>query len=418
MRQIPRLTSQLQKHTLYQKILLLVFSAEVSNNMMLVLIMYIFVGNKRSLGLNLNHAQQLMMYGIAIFISRIGGIFANTGLGSLSDIIGREQLMRLACIALLVLAWLGSISIAFNLIYLFFLSLLIYSTCFCLRPLALAEAGQINDEQKKLLNIGYLQGSIALGATLGPLISTHLNHLSHAFIFMLAGCFSLVALFLCPKKTPKKQERKQWQYALKSMLASWRLILSKPIVRIGLLLLTLDQLAWSSYYDFIPVTLKLTFNWPINQVGDFIAAIALCLIICCWLILPLLKRKLSTKQIMFYSAIMLLTGLLITVHSTQLTTHALMSLLIGMLLTACGDVLFYSTLISRLSDLTAKDNQGSLMGMNYLIIGLTWSTTGLWGGWLSQFSSHLVLMTAAIFAFILCLILAYNRKQLNSVSGS
>ena len=123
MRQIPRLTSQLQKHTLYQKILLLVFSAEVSNNMMLVLIMYIFVGNKRSLGLNLNHAQQLMMYGIAIFISRIGGIFANTGLGSLSDIIGREQFMRLACIALLVLAWLGSISIAFNLIYLFFLSL-------------------------------------------------------------------------------------------------------------------------------------------------------------------------------------------------------------------------------------------------------------------------------------------------------
>lgn len=416
MRQVPQPTSYNQNLSLHHQLLLMVFSAEMANNMILILFMFVLVGSQRSLGLNLNHTQQLMMYGRAIFISHIGGIIANTGLGSLSDLIGRERLMRLACIALLTLAWLGSISLRLNSLYLFFLALLIYSTCFCLRPLALAQIGQIHDAQKKVRQMGYLQGSIALGATLGPLLSTHLNHLSHADIFLIASCFSLLALYLCPKNTTQNLTTDiSYLSSIKPIITNWKILLSKPIMGIGLLLLTLDQLAWSSYYDFIPMTLKLSFHWPITQVGDFIAAIALSLIISCWLVLPQLQRKLSNHQIMCSSAVILLAGLLITATTIHWANHAIWGLIIGMLLTACGDVLFYSTLLSRLSDLSDKNHQGSLMGINYLIIALTWSATGLWGGWLSRFSTNAALLNAPVFGVTLCLILWINHKKMNNI---
>jgi len=416
MRQVPeKLTDdKTTNRPLHYQLLSMMFSAEMANNMMLVLFAFLFLGPYSPLGQGLKQHQQVLAYGLAMAFSKLGGLVANTGLSSLSDSFGRSHFMRWACIGLLVLALGGAISIQYHHLYLFYAALIIYSMLYSLRPIALAEIGNHDQRHKKVLNMAYLQASIALGASLGPLLSTHLGGVVHGLapLFLLAGCFALLALACSLFRKPPAHQ--QQPHAFATTLKHWKAIVAAPRMRGLFLLLMLNQLAWSSYYDFIPLTLKLRFQQSIALVGDFVAGIALCLIIACLVIMPLLQRFLNTQQIMKLSAWSLCGGLVLTALTSCWLQHGLLLMSMAIFFTASGDVLFYSTLISKLSDYADNNQQGSVMGLNYLVIVICWSSTGFLGGWLSQWGNNLVLLCAPIFAIVLLFLLRTNLCAIES----
>lgn len=64
--------------------------------------------------------------------------------------------------------------------------------------------------------------------------------------------------------------------------------------------------------------------------------------------------------------------------------------------TAAGDVIAYSCLTTLYSNVMPAEKQGKVMGINFIVVGSIWATTGFLGGILMGFSPLLPLALAPI----------------------
>ncbi len=330
-------------------------------------------------------AERTLWYGVVMSLSHIGGIISTPVISTLSDHVGRKRMLFIAACAAFVFAISCTLGILFASLALLIIGKVLGGMLSRTNAVAQAIIGDMSSREEKAVNMGYLQVVISIGACIGPIIGGYFakrfffTEINYAMPYLIAGVLALIAMVMTQivfKETLKQRK------TVKASLQAWVVNLrNKRVLQISLLLI-FTQLGWSTYYQYMPPLLKTEFHLSVHVLGVFIGIIALWLAIASMFGVRLLKSLFTLKVMVFISVAMMLLGALLTVVATQFATNQSGDWLVwlGAIPMAMGDVIVYSVITALYSNAVSEGEQGSIMGLCFIIVPAVWALTGFLGG--------------------------------------
>ncbi len=352
-----------------------------------------------------SQAVRSMWYGLCISMPSVVNIIFTPILSALSDAFGRKKILFIGTAGALIFGVTAACGILWGSFSLLFLSCLLRGAFSRTNPIAQAVIGDISPKNKKVLNMGYLQTAIALGAFIGPIIGGYFANrfffakLNFSLPFFLAGVFAAVSCILTLSIFKETLVEKRFSSPWKEF--HWdtlKNVFANPyVLRISSILL-LSQISWSTYYQFIPPILKTVLQVNPHELGIFVGLIAFWLALATTFGIRLLMKFFSMDTILLLSLYLLLLGTVMTLlfFILQLTGAWVWLIWFAAIPTAIGDVVAFSCLITLYSDVVSKQEQGKVMGICFIVIALVWSLTALIGGVLMSIYTLLPLVVAPV----------------------
>lgn len=353
-------------------------------------------------------------YGLCISVPHILTIFAGPFLSMLSDNIGRRKILLITSLGAASLTLLTGLGVFFGLIWLVLTGRIVGGLISRTNPVAQAIVGDVSTPDNKIINMGYLQFFISVGAFIGPviggLLASHFffHEMNYSTPFFLACAFGIggfiVTYFFFEEtlenhhpKSPNTQ-RSNIAKSIRDMLTLFK----NPVVLNTAILLLISQLSWSLYYQFTPPVLVTVYKFKAAQIGLFVGLIALWLALTTGFLIKPLKKKFSLTQMMYLASLAILFGLLLTI-SAALGNKFHPIAWVGAFFVAFGDVLFYTCVSTRLSSAVEKNQQGKVMGLCFIIVSIAWAITGLLGAGLMSVNPMMPLIVAPVGIVVLIL---------------
>lgn len=378
-----------------------------------VLVLLFFDAQSSLFSPDTSHAVRSMWYGLCISVPNIVNMIVTPILSASSDAFGRKKLIFISAAGALIFAVTAGFGILWGSLSILFISYVLRGAFSRTNPIAQAVVGDISPRDKKILNMGYLQTSISLGAFIGPVLGGYFanqflfSKLNFSLPFFIAGAFAAISCILTivifketlvEKRYTSPWKEFQWQ--------NMKNVFANPLVlRISIILL-LSQISWSTYYQFVPPILKTVLHVDSHQLGLFVGLIAFWLAIATTFGIKILDRFFSMQTILLLSLYLVLMGTVLTFVFFALHLTGALSTLIwaSAIPTAVGDVIAFSCLTALYSDVVDRQEQGKVMGVCFIVIALIWSATAMIGGVLMSIYTLLPLLVAPIgivFAIIL-----------------
>jgi DHA1 family tetracycline resistance protein-like MFS transporter len=364
-----------------------------------------------------SHAVRSMWYGLCVAVPHIINIVMSPILSALSDEFGRKKILLLGTLGALLFALTSAFGIVCGMLSLLFLGRIIQGALSRTNPIAQAVIGDISSREKKVRNMGYLQSSISIGAFIGPVIGGYLAspvdfaQLNFSLPYFVAAIFAgiscVLTLVIFDETLLVKRSGAAWNYFNYQTIK--KVITNPHVLRISVILL-LSQISWSIYYQFIPPILKTALGFDAKALGIFVGMIAFWLALATTFGIRLLDKRFSLRQILFISLYMVLFGLLLSMFFCfwHISQKSFLLIWLAAVPTAIGDVIAYSCLITFYSNVVAKEEQGKVMGVCFIIIGLIWSLSAMFGGLLMSLYELLPLLVAPV-GIILAIGLLHSR---------
>lgn len=356
-------------------------------------------------------ATRSLWYGVVNALPNLTNIFFSPLISALSDVYGRRQLLLFEIASGLIFA----LSFGYGLLYgqLFFVCIAFFIRGAFARtnPTALAIIGDATPASAKMLWMGYLQFAISVGAFFGPLLGGYLatrfffNELNYAFPLIVVGVITIIN-FCCTYRFIN--ETLQHKIKLEHVHQNaWREVLSrKEVMHVSLILLFI-QFGWSTYYQFMPPYLKTHFHFVSLNLGFFIGMIAFWLAFASRFCIKWLQMWCNGNEILTIAILLIWFGFLMTLLA--MIYPAEIMLWLSAIPVAMGDVIAYTAITAKFSNVVAKEAQGAVMGFSFIITRIAWTATSLVGGYL------MVLSPVLLFSFgFICIAFAliYTRKVL------
>jgi MFS family permease len=345
-------------------------------------------------------------YGLCISLPFFINIFFAPVLSMLSDVYGRKRILLIEIFGGVTFALGAALGIMLGSIGLIFLSQLIRGAFSRTNPTALTIIGDVAPPAKKLLYMSYLQFAVSSGATLGPFIGGYLaDKFFHTFNFALpffvaaalAITNSLFTFFYMDETLRQRPSKTSYRAHFQSIK---NVFLAPAVLRISLILM-LIQISWSTYYQFMPPTLKTLYGFNSHELGLFVGMIAFWLAVASSIGMKLLDQFFSLRQILTFAICLVLAGLAVTTIAIQYSMHSSSFLIwAGAIPIAAGDVLAYSCLTSMYSNVVAHAAQGKVMGVVFIVTGTVWASTSILGGILMSHATLLPLFVTPISSII------------------
>lgn len=353
-------------------------------------------------------ATRSLWYGAAIAITQALTLVAAPLLSSASDYIGRQKVFMLAITGITIVMLLMGIGAQYGLLGLVLLGCALQGMCAHLKPLAQAMIGAHISYEKKIIHMGRLQLAIALGAFIGPVLGGYMS--SNSFIFfhfslpyVVAALLGVASLFLTRYVFTKNCIAAN-PVSLKQLIKSLCALGKQRRIIVISLLLFLCQFSWSMYYPFMPPLLKNATHYSSQMIGIFMSMIAFWLSIASLLGIRIAARYWSIQSILHYALILLLSGIILSLTAVVYPTTLNALLWLSAAPIAIGDVIAYSCMITLYSHAVLPSEQGAVMGLCFIVVSLTWTITGLCGGWLVAMNPINSLLVAPIGASIFLLV--------------
>src|SRR3989338_1775507 len=341
-----------------------------------------------------SHAVRSMWYGILSGLPHVIAIAAAALLSIFSDYWGRKKILLLAAISVLIYCLFTAIGIFYGYLSFIILGGLISGLCARTEPIASAVVADHSTAERKLINMGYLQLFISIGAFIGPLIGGlfaerfFFKQLNFSAPFILGTLFSIVTFLLVnnyfkESYTPKKESNIFCWHSFTNLL-------NKQTVAISILLI-LTQISWRTYYQFMPAVLKINLHANTLYIGVFVALISLYLSLAALFGLKWFSNWFDVKKIARLSVYVLFIGLIVNAIATISSHHAWSKSLlwIAALPIAAADVIVYCVITTLFSNAVSAENQGKIMGLNYMLVMSVWAITGFAGGLLGAINISL-----------------------------
>ena len=360
-----------------------------------------------------SHAVRSMWYGLCISAPNIVNIFVTPLLSALSDGFGRKKLIFLGAMGAFVFAVTAAFGILWGSLSVLFYSCVLRGAFSRTNPIAQAVIGDIAPSHKKVLYMGYLQTAISIGAFIGPVMGGYFaspfffTQLNFSLPFFIAGIFAFISCILTltiftetliQRRTTSPWREFHWQPLKK--------VFSRPaVLRISAILL-LSQISWSMYYQFMPPILKTVMHVDSHQLGVFVGLIALWLALATTFGIRFLDQLFTMQQMLLLSLYLVLLGTVSTAmfFLWHLTGPYTFLIWLAAIPTAVGDVIAFSCITALYSDVVAKEEQGKVMGICFIVVAFIWSLTAMLGGMFLSIDPLLPLMVAPVgilFAIIL-----------------
>lgn len=394
----------------------IIFLDEIGMNIGFPILTFLCFDKKSSLfAATTSHAIRSYWYGILNSLPFIIAIFTVPILTWLSDYYGRKKILFIGALSILGFSVFASLGIIYGTIILVVIGRIVNGICARIQPTALAVIGDISNHKNKIVNMGYLQFYISIGAFLGPLIGGYFanrflfKQLNFSLPYLIAAGFGLSTLlfivFGFKETLTKPIERKV------SFSKIIPLLKNPTILKISLILL-LTQISWRIYYQFIPPVLKVHFHYSPQIIGMFVAMIAAWLALATSIGLKLLDKLFTTKNILYGACISVFLGLLLANFANHLHPSTLSQIITWFAAApiAIGDVIIYSLITTFYSNAASEHNQGKVMGINYIIVTIVWATTGILGGCLAAININVPIMFAPLSLLILFFMFLRGNK--------
>lgn len=354
---------------------------------------------------NISHAERSMWYGLCVAIPHIINIIFTPILSALSDEFGRKKILLVGTLGAVLFALTAALGILWGMLSILLLGLLIRGAFSRTNPVAQAIIGDISSKETKVLNMGYLQAAISIGAFIGPIIGGYFANrllfstMNFSLPFFIAAIFAgisfLLTLIIFQETHRTQRTSRSWN---NFNLYRFKKIFTHPDVwRISIILL-LSQISWSIYYQFIPPILKTELNFNANELGFFVGLIAFWLAFATIIGINILQRFFTLQQMLMLSVYLVFIGSLLTLLSV--TQRWLFFIWLSAIPTAIGDVIAYSCLIAMYSNAVDKPEQGKVMGICFIVVAIIWALTGMLGGLLMSAYSLLPLIIAPVGIFM------------------
>lgn len=409
MRQVPKL-----------KLFTVIMSSELGNNMLIPLLSFIFfAANSPLFSQSISIAKRSLLFGLCLSLYKIGGVVGCTIITALSDQFGRKLALNCTLTGLLIVSSFGATALYLHSPLLFISGFLLVGLLDTNLATGPAIIGDISNHQNRVRNMAMIQCVISLGACIGPVIGGQLaNHqwlvqTAYATPFLIAAVIAIISLITiqyCPETLIEKSTADNISF--KNMARDyWKLLKSKHVAWLFLLLI-LCQISWSSYYEFIPPTLKNIFHFSPAAVGWFVGLIAFWLIMATGIVIRPLLRWFNYSQLLWLSIGAVAGGTLLSLFASENPLNSISQILLWVspIPTAMGDVIFFSLFTSFLSQSVSAQQQGKAMGLTRTIATLVWSCTAMLGGFLLAWHPNGALFFAPVGALALLAIFGFSAQ--------
>jgi MFS family permease len=405
-------------------LLLTILLAEVGSTMVTPLMPFLFFSSHSPFfDLSAGHEARSIGYGYAIAAIRLGAFLASVLLGLAMDKWGRRWVLFLSCFGLACSMGVVAISVDKASFVLFIEGLFFSNLLYAGKQTTQSMIGDETSSPFKLLRMSLLQSGIAIGACLGPLLSGNLlKGIPLSSPFWVASGFSILAsvvvLVFVQETLSRDSAVLKEKFSLSFLSFRWvksgRDLLNRPRVGALLLQLLLTQLSWGAYYEFSPLIGKLNFNFTPQISGLFVGSIAFWLILGSGVFLPLLRGFLSLFQLKRLSVFGMLLGALLNLIAGYFHSWGLVPFWVSAFFMASGDVMIYALLVNELSDAVAFNFQGRMTGLIYVVITITWTFTGVLGGYLTAYMKNGVSIFMVLGVAVLSLYWMMSRSDSNA----
>ncbi len=389
-------------------LLLLIFLDSFSYFVVIPVLLKLFYHNQY--GLLPNDTSQTIrntLTGFTIALSTFAALIAAPLIGNLSDKFGRKKVL-LICLAGVVLGFLlPIIGITQKNIYLLLLGRFIGGVGSASQPIAQAAVADLCEGKEKAFFLSLIALMMTLPIILGPLAGGYLSDSNlvswfnvttpywFAFIISLL-IFILIKFFF--KETMARQSHAPI-LSIKEVILSAGSTAKKYHIGSLLLILFSLELGWSQYYQSIALYLSQEFHYSAQYVSLFYAYTGILMSLALMILYPILIRYFAVKNILYYSIILVLMGL---IGCSILYTDTVQWIFVPLVAIFTGTA--YVSLLALISNQVPTSNQGWVMGFSSTVLFSAWMITGFMSGGLISLNPKLPLYISVAALGIACII--------------
>lgn len=310
-----------------------------------------------------SHSMQLFLAGLIVSVFGFTQFLAAPFLGELSDVYGRKRLLTIGIAVLALSQLLFGFGIEIASLPLLFISRIIAGFAAANISIAQATIADITEPKDRAKNFGLIGAAFGMGFIIGPLLSGWIAGLSGnpAIPFWVASSLGLlnvlfVSLFLTETNTNRKAAHR---FTVLKGLHNIRTALSDKDAR-PLYLSSFFYLSGFSFFTtFVGILLVSVYGFTETSVGTFFAIVGVFIMITQLLVLRVLSKIYSERQILRVSILM--TAAIVAIYPFMPNAN-LVYLLIPLLSVPQG--LTMANLPALISKGVSGARQGAALGIN------------------------------------------------------
>jgi len=366
-----------------------------------------------------SYSARTLLYGFLIASYPLAQFFGAPILGALADIKGRKKLLILSLIGTVAGYAIFIVGILTSNIYLLFLGRLVDGFTGGNISIAQSAIADVSTEETKSRNFGLIGMAFGLGFIIGPYVGGKLSDpevmswFTYATPFYLSIFLATVNVFLVifnfPETIAKKREIK---IKIFTGFSNIRKAFSYKNLRIMFLVVFLLTVGFNFFTQFFQVFLYGKFKFTQSQVGDFFAYMGLWIAISQGAVLRPLSKKFSSAKILSVSIILLAISFpFLLIPNERIWLYLIVPFI------AIFQGLNQPNGTAIISNLSDRDKQGEILGINQSISSLAQAIPPIIAGFVTSININLPIWFAALatlFAWIVFK-LFYGRDKTNSV---
>lgn len=349
------------------------------------------------------HGTRLTALGMFLAVYPLGQFFGASMLGKLSDLHGRKKMMMLTLVGTFGGFICSGIAVIMGSAIILLLSRAVAGLCAGNVAIAQASMADISSDNEKTKNLTLIQIALGLAWVFGPPLGGWVSEIS---IFNLSGfvtSFWLMALLLLIliiytmlfyKDTLIKVNKSEKIHLLSGVAQIIESFTSKEM-RLPFLIWTIFVAGWWLFEAFLPVYLLKRFNFSSGDIGNFLASMGATYALFQYLVVNKIAKRISPELMVKRSLIVSALAVLgIPFVSTVLELHIVITIFV----TSMGFAL--PGLITSISNLAGKENQGQIMGNISSMQALATVLMMMIGGYLDNSGIYVSIIGGGILLFV------------------
>lgn len=372
------------------------------------------VHNSGILPLSYNLKYRTIILGLLLGMYPLAQFFGAPILGAISDHIGRKKVLIIALLGIFIGYVLSAIGIYSSEISLIFLGRIIAGFAGGSVSVAYSAIADISDESSKTRNFGLISMMVGLGFILGPYIGGRLsdpnlvNWFSYSTPFWFAALLALlnigvVAKYFSETSTTRITSKISLLTGFKNIKRAFEI----ENLRVIFLVVFLLSFGFSFFTQFFQVFLIEKFNFTQANIGNIFAYIGIWIALAQGFIVRPISKIWGPAQVLAYSTILLgLTFPLLLLPEKSSAIYFILPLI------AIFNGLTMPNYNALISNLTDKDSQGEIFGINQSIFALAQAIPPILAGFIATIHLDLPILLAGFSSILAWIIfIVYFEKK-------
>ena len=350
--------------------------------------------------------------GIAIAIYSLVQFIFNPILGRLSDKHGRKPVIVMC----LLINALGYVIFAFTSSYIILLvSRVVAGVGGSSIAVAQAYIADVTTKETRSKGMGLIGSAFGLGFVFGPLIGGFLSKFGYMETGLAAAAFSFIAfivtIILLPESNLERisvVETKRRMFNIDAILKSFK----NPSLAILITLFFILTFSFANIYGTFALLGLQVYGFTDLQNGYMFGIMGLSSAMVQGGLIGPLTKLFGKKRLLFMGSFLIMITLAIIPYAGNFLWLAVDSIFLSI-----GTGMLQPTLLSLISEVTSKAEQGVTLGVNQSLSALARMFGPLWGGFAFEFLGYpFPFLTGAAFMFLIVIAtIFYIPKKLNII---